>query len=412
MKPALLSLIFLGLGQVYNREFIRASVLYGIIFFTLILYILIKALGISTGLIIIQAFIPFYLLLKIYSIIQAYIQSRKFQSVNRVIKPVKLHCYFLTIVLVAAIHFALYSINSSRNNNYTTTYHPFNSQRAKDKCLTLYNREEKTWPVPFDTTTIHTSFGPTYVRISGSANDSILLLLHGGGSNSLLWSSNINDLARVFKVYTIDDIIGTGKSIYSKIPGNSADYSRWINELLDSLGITRKIYLAGLSYGGWQAANYCIQNPGRVSKLALIAPAGTVQPLSGEWIRRAVLSQIPYRYFTRQFFDWLFEDARNSEDYSLFLEEQIDKAFCSIHGYKKMPLPYPGVLSDEELKKITLPSIFIVGEHEKIYSASKAIDRLELIVPDMNTKIIPGAGHDLSFLKADELNGIIIDFLN
>jgi pimeloyl-ACP methyl ester carboxylesterase len=72
----------------------------------------------------------------------------------------------------------------------------------------------------------------------------------------------------------------------------------------------------------------------------------------------------------------------------------------------------PTVLTDKELEGIRVPTLFIVGEHEKIYSPIDAVKRLNFIAPRIKTVIIPDASHDLPISQPDLVDTNIIDFLN
>jgi pimeloyl-ACP methyl ester carboxylesterase len=69
------------------------------------------------------------------------------------------------------------------------------------------------------------------------------------------------------------------------------------------------------------------------------------------------------------------------------------------------------VLDDMALRNFNVSSLFLVGEHEKIYSAQKAVGRLNRLAPQIKTGIIPHAGHDLSFVQAELVTKTILDFL-
>jgi pimeloyl-ACP methyl ester carboxylesterase len=69
------------------------------------------------------------------------------------------------------------------------------------------------------------------------------------------------------------------------------------------------------------------------------------------------------------------------------------------------------VLKDSELQSIKMPTLFLVGENEKIYSAQKAVQRLREVAPRIKTETIPHAGHDLAFVQADLVNRKILEFL-
>jgi len=71
----------------------------------------------------------------------------------------------------------------------------------------------------------------------------------------------------------------------------------------------------------------------------------------------------------------------------------------------------PTVLSDEDLGNLEMPVLFLVGENEKRYAAEEALARLENVTPYVHTKIIPGAGHDLTIVQVDMVNRMILDFL-
>ena len=53
----------------------------------------------------------------------------------------------------------------------------------------------------------------------------------------------------------------------------------------------------------------------------------------------------------------------------------------------------------------------LVGENEKLYSAAEAVERLNRVAPQVRTEIIPGAGHDLTFVQTELVNRRIVEFL-
>ena len=57
------------------------------------------------------------------------------------------------------------------------------------------------------------------------------------------------------------------------------------------------------------------------------------------------------------------------------------------------------VLTDEELNKLQMPTLFLVGENEIIYSARKAVERVQKAAPNIQTSVIKSAGHDLPFAQ-------------
>jgi pimeloyl-ACP methyl ester carboxylesterase len=299
------------------------------------------------------------------------------------------------------------------NETMDTAYHPFKSQRAKREYLAFYDSQAKKWPVSSKTRIIETSYGPTFIRISGPEKAAPLVLLHGAGGNSLQWLPNIAALSQPYTVYAPDNIYDYGRSVYRAQITRSDDYVKWLHELLGGLGLFNHINLVGLSYGGWIASQYALHFPNTLSKMVLLAPAGTILPLSPKWIIRAVPCALPFRYFTSNFLYWLLADlARQGEAGRARLEEHIDESFLAIRSFKARRLVNPTVLTDAELRCLDVPTLFIVGAHEKIYPADAAIDRLHRVAPHLQTKLIPEAGHDLTMVQAGMVNKTVLEFLN
>jgi pimeloyl-ACP methyl ester carboxylesterase len=69
------------------------------------------------------------------------------------------------------------------------------------------------------------------------------------------------------------------------------------------------------------------------------------------------------------------------------------------------------VLTDAEWGGLRVPALLLVGEHEVIYSAEKAVCRLKRVAPKVSAGIIPGAGHDLTFVQAAMVHQRILEFL-
>jgi pimeloyl-ACP methyl ester carboxylesterase len=186
----------------------------------------------------------------------------------------------------------------------------------------------------------------------------------------------------------------------------------WLEELFKALDLGNNINLMGLSYGGWLTAQYAIRFPKRLDKIVLLAPAGTVLPISFKWIVRAMLCALPHRHFTRSFMYWLLADlARQGTWGKAFLEEYVEEAYLAFRSFKTKRLVNPTVLKDEEWRRMEVPALYLVGENEKIYPARKAIRRLNEVAPQIKAELVPQAGHDLTIVQAEMVNDIVLKFL-
>lgn len=296
----------------------------------------------------------------------------------------------------------------------TIESHPFRSAKAKVIYLANNNKlAEKYWPIQSETKLVDTSFGQTFIRVSGDDNNPPMVLLPGGNNTSLMWWQNIEKLSCHYKTYALDNIADFGLGKPTKDIKKPEEFVGWLNELFDSLGLKEGINLVGLSYGGWVSSIYALQSPKRLNKLVLLAPAATALPLCKEfWVRVIFSALIPHRYFTQCLVYWLCENMQQKSKASrAILEDAVDDLYTGIRTFKPRKLPIPTVLKDHELRELHVPTLCLVGENEKIYSAPKAVERLNKIAPTISTEIIPEAGHDLVFVQPDLISHKIIEFL-
>lgn len=288
-------------------------------------------------------------------------------------------------------------------------YHPFKSQDAKEAYLKLYDENAKLWPVHSEVKMMDTSYGKTFVRISGPVDAPPLVLLHGMGSNSLMWLQNIETLSKEYRTYAVDDIYGNGKSIYTKPIKDSNDFVNWLDDLFNVLELDNNINLMGMSYGGWQAGLYALKFPDKLSKVILLAPAATVLPVSSAFGRKAILSMLPFRYFTKNLIYWVMEDMVKKDEKTM--KGVVDAMFLASRCFKTRRPPEPTVFDDNEWKSMEVPVLYVIGENEKIYSAQKAVQHLNTVAPQIKTEIIPGAGHDLVSVQAKIVDEKVLEFL-
>ena len=123
---------------------------------------------------------------------------------------------------------------------------------------------------------VSTSYGQTFVRISGPKNAQPIVLLPGGGRSSLMWKNNIEALSEDYRTYALDDIYDWGRSIYVKRMGCPESITKWLNELFTALELGDSINLIGHSFGGWKASQYLLEHPERLNKIVIFSPAYAV----------------------------------------------------------------------------------------------------------------------------------------
>ena len=292
-------------------------------------------------------------------------------------------------------------------------YHPFRSEAARERYLSHYDAVSSRWPVPSTTMTVPTSYGRTFVRISGSADAPPLVLLPGGGSSLLMWAPNVAALSERYRVYAIDRLGDIGRSVYLRPLGTSADVVRNLDELLSALQLGTDIRLMGLSFGGWEAAEYALAHPERLARVVLIAPAGTLFNLPPGFAWRGLLLLLPVRGFMESMLRWSLPHLGTATDAAgrKIFDSLVDEGYLGTRSFDLRQGAIPRVLSDGQLASIRPATLFMVGEDETLYRARDAIGRLARVAPRVRTELIRGAGHDLTWVQRERVQEVALDFL-
>lgn len=289
-------------------------------------------------------------------------------------------------------------------------YHPFISAQAQTDYLAYYDQRAKAWPIASETQMVETFLGQTFVRVSGPPEAPPLVLLPGSVLNANMWLPNIAALSQPYRTYAVDNIYDAGRSIYTQVPKRPADFVRWLDELFTALALGNRIRLMGLSYGSWLTHLYALHYPQRLAKIVLLAHPALVAT-NGEFLWRFLLCLVAPRRL-EDFVNWLFQDtARKDEPSRKLVAEIVAEMRLAGRCFKGKAIVTPQVVKDPMLRDLQVPALFLFGENEKTFSASKALQRLQRVAPQLQTALIPQAGHDLSFAQAALVNEQVLAFL-
>ena len=253
-----------------------------------------------------------------------------------------------------------------------------------------------------------------------------VLLLHGGGFDAAEFSYRyaIEPLSRLRPVLAFD-WPGYGGSDTPNLRCDLAYYSRFLERLMDSLGIQRAAFV-GISMGGGVALSFALCSPERVEKLVLVASYGLGKdvpygrlgyclvhaPLAADLVyallrrsRRSLrwgLSRIVSD--PRVVSDELLEEARRLLD-----RPASGRAFRS---FRKSEVGWSGLNTDlsDRLGEVAAPTLLIHGEHDRVVPvewARRAHERL----PDSELRVLQGCGHWPPRECPDKFNRVVADFL-
>jgi pimeloyl-ACP methyl ester carboxylesterase len=260
----------------------------------------------------------------------------------------------------------------------------------------------------------------------GGESGALVLLLHGGGtdSSSLSWGLLLPELAQAHTVIA-PDWPGYGQSERSPRPYYTQEYYLdFLESFLDVLRIER-LNLAGNSMGGGLALGFALRHPERVERLALLDSYGLAEHapyhfLSYLFVRVGWLNRLTWALVRR---------SRSLAGYSLrsifhdpkrIAPELVDQVYAEIRR------PYPGRAFEAiqrsellpgrlrtvympRLGELRLPVLLVHGEFDPLVPL-QAARQAQARLPDARLEVIPGCGHWPQRERPDLVNPLLVDF--
>jgi pimeloyl-ACP methyl ester carboxylesterase len=240
------------------------------------------------------------------------------------------------------------------------------------------------WPVPAEHLRVPTREGETFVVASGPPDAPPLVLLHGSGSNTLMWAADVALWSEHFRVYAIDLIGEPGLSAPARPPLASGVYPLWFEDVLDGLGVTRAS-VVGVSLGGWLTLDHATRHPERVERLVLMTPAGVARP-KVVGVLGAVLLKPFGEWGKRKSMEVMLGPEVRTQTGSAEFVRLISQHF----RYRREPVP---VVEDAALRRATMPILAILGARDTFIDSPRTAERLSRLVPSATVRVLPGAGH-------------------
>lgn len=282
----------------------------------------------------------------------------------------------------------------------------FKRKQEKSKYIKAYNETLKLWKIPFQEENIKTSYGTAHVIISGPKNAEPLILLHGMDASSTMWYPNIKALSKNHRVYAIDFLMEPGKSVSCGETISKEETIVWYNEIFTHYNL-KKIKLVGASRGGWLATLLASQDNNIVSKMVLLSPAQTLENLDK---MHKASSALMFKLFPNK------KKLENTLNAFAFYPEKIHpiykNQFFLANKFAKTNMSFIQMqpFSKEEIEKITIPVLIMIGDND-IVNSQKSLEKGNELLPKGEMVTIENAGHFLTIDQPEVVNQKIIDFL-
>jgi pimeloyl-ACP methyl ester carboxylesterase len=263
----------------------------------------------------------------------------------------------------------------------------YRSDEAERLVLAKYRDVLNSSPVPAQQITVPTREGDTFVLAYGPQDAPPVLLLHGSQANSSVYMFDARSWARDFRLYAVDMIGEPGLSAPSRPPLDSDAHALWLDDVMQALGLERAM-IVGMSLGGWLALDYAARRPQRVTRLALLCPAGIGQQKN--FLLKALPLLLLGPWGARKMREMVLGPLRPGPPEAKPLAELLELIGKSVRPrIVKIPL-----LSDAALGRLP-PTLAIVGGRDVLIDSYDTRRRLVRFAPDAQVKFDASARHYL-----------------
>ncbi|GAA3204399.1 alpha/beta fold hydrolase [Actinocorallia longicatena] len=263
----------------------------------------------------------------------------------------------------------------------------------------------------------HVQVGPWSTRVLETGSGTPLILMHGTGGHLEAFTRNLRALGARHRVIAYD-YPGHGWTTPAEADLEIDDYIGHLLGLMDALGVERA-HLSGESLGGWVAVKFAALHPGRVDRLVLNTPGGTMAtPEVMERIRS--LSQAaaddPGEERVRTRLEWLMADPRSVTDELVAVRRGIygrpgfARSMRHLLCLQDPEIRRRNLVTDEELTAVAAPTLVIWTSDDPSGPAKAGLDMAERI-PGGEFRLIEKAGHWPQWEQPEQFDRLVLDFL-
>ena len=232
-----------------------------------------------------------------------------------------------------------------------------------------------------------------------------VLLLHGWGGSQAEWQSNLEALARHFKVYAPNlHQHGLSEPTFEQ---NLESGRRLFLAFLDAEGL-EKVNLVGQSMGGLLALDFALSYPDRVGKLVLVDSAGLGREI--HWGLRLVTLPLLGEVVC----DFLWPRLRRHLVGRFHITPGAGPGQGSLARLLRMGVGlkgqklWPGVA--ERLPTLRMPTLIMWGERDPLFPISQAY-AAHRAIPGSKLHIFPHCGHTPAVENPSEFDEKLLEFL-
>jgi pimeloyl-ACP methyl ester carboxylesterase len=266
---------------------------------------------------------------------------------------------------------------------------------------------------------IQLSDGVTHYQCEGPPDAPVVVLVHGFSVPYFIWDTTWDALIGAGYRALRYDLFGRGYSDRPFAANDLSLFTRQLADLLEALNIQQVHAILGLSMGGMVAANFTRLRPEWVARLGLFDPAGfpTRYPFYLHFLTLPLVGELIFGLIGEN----LYRTLAGNDFYDPSLVDTFADRFLlqtQYKGFRRSLLSTirSGILEGGEqvypaIGGMGIPVLLVWGEHDRAVPIELS-QKMLTAIPQADFHPIPNSGHIPHYEHADQVNPILLEFLN
>ena len=252
-----------------------------------------------------------------------------------------------------------------------------------------YERFRSELDFPTESVTVSTRHGSSHVLVGGPRDAPPLVCLHAMRTGASFLLSALGPVLKRFRVYAPDSPGQSVRGLDKRLSLKDNSHAEWLLDVLDALQLDT-VNLLGASWGGFLARLTATNAPSRVRRLVLVVPAGIANGSHLTGLTKMAWPMVRYRVRpTTDNLKRLLSPIMTTWD-----EGWAGVIATSLNDMRLDPR-IPPLASDEELRRLTMPTLVLAGDQDIAFPADRIVRRLSAVRPGIEVEILHGCKHGL-----------------
>ena len=262
----------------------------------------------------------------------------------------------------------------------------------------------------YENLTVGTRLGETHVLALGPEDAAPVVFLPGGNFLNPTCLQWFLPLAKRHRLYAPDIVGQPGRSAQERPSPKGDGHAFWVEDVLDGLGLGRAP-LVGLSYGAGLAIRTIGLAPERVSRAALVSPAGIAAGPLSRMLFEVVTPMLLYRLRPTE--ERMLRAARplltepENPDFGPAVRQ-----IGAVYRHLRLDAGLPRMATEEELRGFGGPVAVFASEEDAFFPARAVLPRAREIFPNLVlAEFLEGCRHIPSKAALGQMSERILAFL-